>query len=141
MTKYGRPCGVAPGVENPGDGRMVHQRQRLPLGLKAGDDLGGVHARFDDLQRNLSVHWPSLLREPDFSHPAFAYELEEAVGTIVSLDRAVASDARVSSGSNEPSRPSSGLVTAAPHGRDAADDSPFSRRDENSGDRLEVSFP
>ena len=27
------------GVEHLGDVRMIHQRQRLPLGLEAGDDL------------------------------------------------------------------------------------------------------
>ena len=28
-------------------------RQGLPLGLEAGDDLPGVHARLDDLERDL----------------------------------------------------------------------------------------
>ena len=39
MTKYGRPGLGRAGVEHLGDVRMVHQRQRLPLGLEAGDDL------------------------------------------------------------------------------------------------------
>ena len=33
------------GVEHPGDVGVVHQRQGLPLGLEAGDDLAAVHAR------------------------------------------------------------------------------------------------
>ena len=45
MTKYGRPCPCAPRVEHLGDVRVVHQGQGLPLGLEAGDDLPGVHAR------------------------------------------------------------------------------------------------
>ena len=39
MTKYGRPDVRRAGVEDLGDVRMVHQRQRLPLGLEAGDHL------------------------------------------------------------------------------------------------------
>ena len=34
------------------DVRVVHQRQRLPLGLEAGDDLPRVHAQLDDLERD-----------------------------------------------------------------------------------------
>ena len=52
MTKYGRPDVGRAGVEHLGDVRMVHHRQRLPLGLEAGDDLPRVHARLDDLQRD-----------------------------------------------------------------------------------------
>ena len=37
-------------VEHPGDVRVVHHGQGLPLGLEAGDDLAGVHARLDDLE-------------------------------------------------------------------------------------------
>ena len=39
ITKYGRPAGGRPGVEDPGDVRVVHQRQGLPLGLEPGQDL------------------------------------------------------------------------------------------------------
>ncbi len=42
------------GVEHLGDVRVVHQRQGLPLGLEAGDDLARVHARLDDLERDLA---------------------------------------------------------------------------------------
>ena len=48
-----RPTGFRrPGIEYLGDVGMVHQRQRLPLGLKPGDDTFGVHARLDDFQRD-----------------------------------------------------------------------------------------
>ena len=41
-------CGV--GVEDPRHVGMVHQGQRLALGLEAGDDLVRVHADLDELQ-------------------------------------------------------------------------------------------
>ena len=41
---------VGAGVEHPGDAGVVHQREGLALGLEAGHDLLGVHARLDDLQ-------------------------------------------------------------------------------------------
>jgi hypothetical protein len=37
------------GVEHLGDVGMVHHGQCLPLGLEAGDDIAGVHAKLDDL--------------------------------------------------------------------------------------------
>ena len=41
-----RPAGAGrAGVEHAGDVGVVHQGQGLPLGLEAGDDLPGVHAR------------------------------------------------------------------------------------------------
>ena len=55
ITKYGRPVSVAPASSTLAMFGMVHQRQGLPLGLEAGDDLPGVHARLDDLQRHLAA--------------------------------------------------------------------------------------
>ena len=55
ITKYGRPDVGGAAVEHLGDVGMVHERQRLPLGLEAGDDLPRVHARLDDLQRHLAA--------------------------------------------------------------------------------------
>ena len=34
---------------------MVHHRQRLPLGVEACDDLLGVHAELDDLERDAAA--------------------------------------------------------------------------------------
>ena len=39
MTKYGRPVVGRAAVEHLGDVGVVHQRQRLPLGLEAGEHL------------------------------------------------------------------------------------------------------
>jgi hypothetical protein len=35
---------------------MIHQRQRLPLRLEAGDDLARVHAGLDDFERHLATN-------------------------------------------------------------------------------------
>ena len=60
---------------------MVHQGEGLALGLKPGDDLGGVHPGLDDLQGDLAPYGMGLLRKPDLTHAPFANELEQAVGS------------------------------------------------------------
>ena len=42
-------------VEHPGDVRVVHQRQGLPLGLEPGDHLPRVHPRLEHLQGDLAA--------------------------------------------------------------------------------------
>ncbi len=69
-----------PRVEHPGDVRMVHQGQGLPLGLEAGDHLLGVHARLDDLQGHLAADRLLLLGHVDHAHAAFADLLQQLVG-------------------------------------------------------------
>ena len=58
---------------------MVHQRQRLPLGFEAGDDLLGVHAQLDDLERDAAAHRFLLLGHVDDAAAAFADLLEQFV--------------------------------------------------------------
>ena len=60
--------------------RMVHHRQRLPLGFEAGDHLPGVHSRFDDLERDPAFHGFGLFGHVDRPHAAFADLLKEFVG-------------------------------------------------------------
>ena len=67
------------GVEDAGDVRVVHQRQRLPLGLKAGDHWLGVHARLDDLESDAAVDRLGLLGDKDDTHPTFADLLQQLV--------------------------------------------------------------
>jgi hypothetical protein len=55
----------APSSEHLGDIRMIHHRQRLPLGLEADDNLLGVLAQLDNLQRHFAPHRLLLLRQPD----------------------------------------------------------------------------
>jgi hypothetical protein len=69
------------GIENPGDIRMIHHRQRLPLLLETRDDLTGVHAHFDDLQRHAPPHRLLLLGHPHRAEAALADFLEQFVWT------------------------------------------------------------
>ena len=60
---------------------MIHQRQRLPLGLEAGDHLPRVHARLDDLQGHLAAHRLLLLGDEHQPEAPLADLLHELVGT------------------------------------------------------------
>jgi hypothetical protein len=55
-----------------GDVQVVHQRQVLPLGLKAGDDLSRVDARLDRLQGDRSMNRFLLFGAVDDTHAALA---------------------------------------------------------------------
>ena len=77
-----RPAGFrGAGVEDPGDVGMVHHRQRLPFGLEAGDHLPAVHARLDDLERDLAPDRLGLLGHEDRAHAAFAELTNQLVRT------------------------------------------------------------
>ena len=67
------------GIEHLGDVRMIHHRQRLPLGLEARDDLLRVHAELDDLERHAAPHRLLLLGHVDDAAAAFADLLEQLV--------------------------------------------------------------
>ena len=58
---------------------MVHQGQRLPLGLEAGDDLFGVHAQLDDLERDTAADRLLLLGHVHDAATAFADFLQQLV--------------------------------------------------------------
>ncbi len=58
-------------IEDVSDIRMVHQRQGLPLGLKAGNDAFRVHARLDHLECNTPVD--RLLLFGHVNSPATAF--------------------------------------------------------------------
>ena len=79
MTKYGRPVAGRAGVEHLGDVRVVHQGQRLPLGLEAGEDLLRVHPGLDELERDQSFDRLGLLGHPDRAHAALADLFEQLV--------------------------------------------------------------
>ena len=66
-------------VEDPGDVRMLHQRQGLPLGLEARDHLPRVHAQLDDLQRHAPLHRRFLLGHEDRAETALADQLQQLV--------------------------------------------------------------
>ena len=79
MTKYGPARFGGAGVENPGDVDVVHDGERLPLGLEAGNDLAAVHAGLDDLEGDFALDRLGLLGHEDRAHAAFADLLEQFV--------------------------------------------------------------
>src|SRR5262245_35636953 len=70
-------CG--PGIENSGYVLMVHHGQRLPLGLKTGNDLATIEALLDDLQRDAPTNRSLLFSHPDLAHATFTDPLEQFV--------------------------------------------------------------
>jgi hypothetical protein len=58
---------------------VVHQGQRLPLRLEASNDLFGVHAGLDELQRHQALDRFDLLGHPHRAHAAFADRLNQLV--------------------------------------------------------------
>ena len=73
---------VAPGrtgVEHLGDIGVIHQGQRLPLGLEAGQHLATVHARLHQLERDFALHRLRLLGHVDRAHAPFADLLQQLV--------------------------------------------------------------
>ncbi len=74
------PIGGHAGVQHLGDIRMGHDRQRLALGVEAGDDLLGVHAQLDHLERHLATYRFLLLGEVDGSHASLTERGDDSVG-------------------------------------------------------------
>ncbi len=75
-----RPPGFgAAAVQHRGDALVVHQGQGLPLGLEAGDDLPGVHARLDDLQGDFAFDRLLLHGHVDHAHAAVADLVDQLV--------------------------------------------------------------
>jgi hypothetical protein len=63
-----------------GDVRVIHDRQRLPLRLEAGDDLPCIHARLDDFEGHFAADRLLLLGHEDQPHAAFTDLLHELIG-------------------------------------------------------------
>ncbi len=75
-----RPAGLlVRRVEHTRNVGMVHQRQRLPLGLKAGNDVPRIHAGLDKLERDLALDGLVLLGEENDAHAAFADRLDQPI--------------------------------------------------------------
>ena len=58
---------------------MIHERQRLPLGLESSDDQARIHARLEDFQRHLAPDRLSLLGHVDDAEAPFADLFEQPV--------------------------------------------------------------
>ena len=125
------------GVEDLGDVGVVHQGQRLPLGLEAGDDLLGVHARLDDLQGHLAAHRLGLLGHVDDAHAAFADLLQQLVGADRPCPTASAgartSTADASGGGPRGSRPARSWASSSASTRRRSSASPPQARSEEGG--------
>src|SRR5678815_2664509 len=67
------------GVEDPGDVRVVHHREGLALGLKAGHHLPAIHSELEDLEGDAAFNRLALLGHPDFTKAAFTELLEQLV--------------------------------------------------------------
>ena len=73
------PAQVLHGVR--GDGRVVHDRESLSLGVEAGEYLLGVRAWLQDLERDVPSNGLRLLREVDAAHATLAEQFDEAICT------------------------------------------------------------
>ena len=68
-------------LEDHGHVGVVHEGQRLPLGLEAGNYRLGVHARRDDLEGHAAAHRFLLLGQVDDAETAFTKPAEDSIWT------------------------------------------------------------
>ena len=66
-------------VVDAGDVGVVHQGQRLPLGVEPGQHRARVHADLDQLERHLPLDRLGLLGPVDGAHPPLAEDFEQRV--------------------------------------------------------------
>src|SRR5262249_39401546 len=79
-----RPPGLRrPGIEYFCDVWMIHQSQRLALGLESGDYTPGVHAGLDDFQGNSAMNRLLLFRHEYHTVPSLANLLDQFISTNV----------------------------------------------------------
>ena len=67
------------GVQRLRDVGMVHDGQRLPLGLEAGQDVPRVHPELDDLERDGATEGLELLGFVHDAHATLAQHADHAV--------------------------------------------------------------
>jgi hypothetical protein len=68
------------GIKHFGDVRVIHERERLPLGFETCHELPRVHARLNDLQGNLAPDGFLLFSHEDDAEATFADLLDQLVG-------------------------------------------------------------
>ena len=66
-------------VVDAGDVRVVHQGERLPLGVEPGQHPLRVHPGLDQFERDLPLHRLGLVGPVDRPHPALADDLNQGV--------------------------------------------------------------
>ena len=69
----------AAAVDDASDVGMVHQCERLTLGLESGDNLLGVHSELDDFQGDASSNGLALLGHVDDTEAAFTDLFQQLV--------------------------------------------------------------
>src|SRR5262249_53278817 len=73
-TAFGCAC-----IENMCDVRMVHQSQRLPLGLKTCDHAFGIHSRLNDFECDESPDRLLLFCNENHAAPSFPDFLQQSI--------------------------------------------------------------
>ena len=58
---------------------MIHHRQRLTLGFEASHNFAGVHADFDDLERDTAFDRLTLFGHVNDAKAAFPYSFQQLV--------------------------------------------------------------
>ena len=86
--EVGPALGCRAAVEDARDVRMIHHRQRLPLGFEPRDDGLCVHPRFDQLECDGAMNRLVLLGQPHLTHSAFAKKLNQAIRSDAALNLA-----------------------------------------------------
>src|SRR5205814_7156228 len=74
-------------VEDLGDVRVVHHRERLALVVKAGEHLAGVHAELHNLEGHTPANGFTLLGQVNRAHTAFAQGTDDSVAAEVIILR------------------------------------------------------
>ena len=67
--------------------RMIHEGQRLPLGVETGEDLPGIHAGLDDFQSDFPAKRLFLLGHINDPHSSLAENFLEFVRADHCADR------------------------------------------------------
>ena len=72
-------CSRGAAVEDAGDVGVIHQGQRLTLGVEPGQDGARIHTDLDQLESDLALDRLDLIGAVDGAHPAFAEDVSERV--------------------------------------------------------------
>ena len=68
-------------VQHFGDVRVIHHRQHLAFRFETGQKVRGIHAHFEDLDRNLAVDVFRLASDPNRSPSALSNAFEQLIAS------------------------------------------------------------
>ncbi len=66
-------------IVDAGDVRVVHEGQRLPLGIESSQHRPRIHPGLDQFERDLSLHWFGLLGPVDRPHTPLTDHLDQRI--------------------------------------------------------------